>query len=105
MVTSANTSLNTSEQKPVLQDDKKSTQQTSPSESATAEFHPSAKDHVLHEVSVEADGSEDPGAGIEQMVESKRKVVAVCNTLRHPMLLCHRHRTRPEVKRMWIGQQ
>lgn len=73
MVTSANTSLNTSEQKPVLQDDKKSTQQTSPSESATAEFHPSAKDHVLHEVSVEADGSEDPGAGIEQMVESKKE--------------------------------
>lgn len=29
--------------------------------------------HLLHEVSVEADGSEDPGAGIEQMVESQKE--------------------------------
>lgn len=27
--------------------------------------------HILHEVAVQADGTEDPGAGIEQMVESK----------------------------------
>lgn len=31
----------------------------------------SAPQHVLHEVAVQADGTEDPGAGIEQMVESK----------------------------------
>lgn len=27
--------------------------------------------HILHEVAVQADGTEDPGAGIEQMVESQ----------------------------------
>ncbi|QRX82061.1 hypothetical protein [Glaciimonas sp. PAMC28666] len=67
--------VDTSEQKPASQDDKKSTPQTSASESASssAKSSPSVKDHVLHEVSVEADGTEDPGAGIEQMVESKKE--------------------------------
>ena len=31
----------------------------------------SSSPHVLHEVAVQEDGTEDPGAGIEQMVESK----------------------------------
>ncbi|MGS0742850.1 hypothetical protein ACVBEF_13590 [Glaciimonas sp. GG7] len=31
----------------------------------------SALGHILHEVAVQADGTEDPGAGIEQMVESQ----------------------------------
>jgi len=31
----------------------------------------SSPPHILHEVAVQADGTEDPGAGIEQMVESR----------------------------------
>ena len=33
--------------------------------------HNSSLHHVLHEVAVQEDGTEDPGACIEQMVESK----------------------------------
>lgn len=33
--------------------------------------HDSSPHHVLHEVAVQEDGTEDPGACIEQMVESK----------------------------------
>jgi hypothetical protein len=47
---------------------------TLPSRQSSATGSPkdnSAPHHVLHEVAVQADGTEDPGAGIEQMVESR----------------------------------
>lgn len=69
--------MDTSKPKSQERDEKISTQQTPASivtsESGSAESAPLTVPHVLHEVSVEADGSEDPGAGIEQMVESKKQ--------------------------------
>ena len=63
------------------QEDKKSTTQQVPVGTSVsgsipslekAQHSPSQQSHHdLHEVAVQADGTEDPGAGIEQMVESK----------------------------------
>ena len=63
------------------QEDKKSTTQQVPAGTSVSGSTPSVEKaqsspsqpphHDLHEVAVQADGTEDPGAGIEQMVESK----------------------------------
>ncbi|PUA18640.1 hypothetical protein [Glaciimonas sp. PCH181] len=57
---------------PDADDGKLSSQKQSVPSTTKDEAKPPAQ-HILHEVSVEADGSEDPGAGIEQMVESKKE--------------------------------